>query len=214
MVENRILRQNAKNQLGGRLFDMTWLMMVLVFFIYSAAVSVAAGVAFGIGALIITGPMLYGVHRICVKRVLGAPGVELEDMIVGFKESFAQSLVLYLMTSLYTFLWALLFVVPGLVKSYSYAMAPYILQSNPALGWEACIKESRRMMDGHKWQLFCLDFSFVGWYIVGALCLGVGVFWVYPYYELARANFYMALKAQNEPPRTESFDYEPVDPFN
>ena len=55
------------------------------------------------------------------------------------------------------------------------------------------------MMDGHKWQLFCLDFSFLGWYIVGALCFGIGVFFVAPYHQMARANFYEALKAEQQP---------------
>ena len=78
------------------------------------------------------------------------------------------------------------------------------------------------MMKGHRWQLFCLDLSFIGWMIVGVLCLGIGVFFVYPYIEVSRANFYMALKAMNEP-RSDfdtntqsdtSEDKEPVDPFN
>ena len=64
-------------------------------------------------------------------------------------------------------------------------------------------------MDGHKWQLFCLDLSFIGWYFVGALCLGLGTLFVVPYHEMARANFYEALKAENvvTPPPVEE---EPV----
>lgn len=213
MVENHILRENARRQLGG-LFEKTWLMMLVVFLIYYAVISAAGAIAYGIGAMVLAGPMLYGTNRICVKLVRGCREVSIEDMLVGFKESFVQSLLLSLLMALYTFLWSLLFVIPGIVKNYSYAMAPYILQDDPSRDWEYCIDESKSMMEGHKWQLFCLDFSFIGWYFVGSLCLGIGVLWVYPYHATARANFYMALKAKSNNFYNASSDFEPVDPFN
>ena len=214
MVENQILKDNARRQLGDRIFEKTWLMMMVIFLIYSAVISSAGSVGFGVGAVIISGPLLYGLNRICVKLVVGAGDILIEDTLVGFKESFVNSLLLSLLTALYTFLWSLLFVIPGIVKSYSYAMAPYILQDSPELAPDECLDASKKMMEGNKWQLFCLDFSFIGWYFVGALCLGIGVFWVEPYHALARANFYMALKAKNDSTRSEASDYEPVDPFN
>ncbi len=215
MVENDILRRNARAQLGNNIFDKTWLMTTLVLFIYSAIVGTSSSIGLAIAVLIVSGPLLFGVNRICVGIVMGKREIEVERMFVGFKECFTQSLVLYLMTTLYTFLWSLLFIVPGIVKSYSYAMAPYVLQDNPSLDWDECLEESKKMMKDNKWQLFCLDFSFIGWYFVGALCFGVGVFFVNSYSAVARANFYLALKAQNEPPFTgDGTDgYEPVDPF-
>jgi len=215
MVENETLRRNARAQLGNNIFDKTWLMATLVLFIYSAIVGAAAGTILSLAAFVVAGPLLFGVNRICVGIVMGKREIEIEKMFVGFKECFTQSLVLYLMTGLYTFLWSLLFVVPGIVKSYSYAMAPYILQDDPSLEWDECLEKSKEMMKGNKWQLFELDLSFLGWYLVGALCFGVGVFFVNPYSAVARANFYLALKAQNEPPFTgDGTDgYEPVDPF-
>ena len=77
-------------------------------------------------------------------------------------------------------------------------MAMYIQQDYPEKEGKDCIDQSRLMMDGHKWQLFCLDCSFIGWYLLGALCLGVGIFFVLPYHQLARTNFYLALKAEKE----------------
>ena len=68
---------------------------------------------------------------------------------------------------LYTLLWTLLFIIPGLIKTYSYAMTPYILAENPGMTATDAITESRRIMDGNKWRLFCLGFSFIGW---GLLC--------------------------------------------
>ena len=71
-------------------------------------------------------------------------------------------------TTLYTLLWSMLFVIPGIVKSYSYAMAPYILSENPNMSANEAITESRRIMPGNRWRLFCLEISFIGW---GLLCL-------------------------------------------
>lgn len=68
---------------------------------------------------------------------------------------------------LFTLLWTLLFIVPGIIKTYSYAMTPYILAEHPEMTATEAITESRRIMDGNKVRLFCLGFSFIGW---GLLC--------------------------------------------
>ena len=179
------------------MFASTWITLAVVFFIYSVILSLGAEITYGIATLILGGPLFYGTARICVKLVCGNRKINIEDLMIGFK-CFTDSLVLYLMTALYTFLWSLLFVIPGIVKSYSYSLAPYILQDNPNKGWQKSLDESKRMMEGHKMDLFVLDLSFIGWYIVGLMALGVGVFLVVPYHYMARANFYMALKAQRE----------------
>ena len=103
-----------------------------------------------------------------------------------------------LLQTVLIFLWSLLFVIPGLVKSYSYALAYYLQQEPGGAEREPAdiLNESRRMMNGYKWQLFCLDFSFIGWYILGALCFGIGTFFVVPYHQQARANFYLARVAE------------------
>lgn len=76
-------------------------------------------------------------------------------------------------------------------------MAPYIQQAESDKNWKNCLDKSIAMMKGHKMDLFLLDLSFIGWYIVGALCLGVGAFFVIPYHQMSRANFYAALAADN-----------------
>ena len=75
--------------------------------------------------------------------------------------------------------------------SYSYSMAFYILQDNPDLTWRKALDESRRLMYGNRGKLFALDLSFIGWYILGGILLGVGTFFVAPYHEMARAHFYL-----------------------
>ena len=97
---------------------------------------------------------------------------------------------LSILQSVFIFLWSLLFVIPGIVKAYSYSMAYYIKLDHPDYGWNACITASRQLMNGHKWEKFVLDLSFLGWIIVGSLCLGVGTLWVTPYMEAANAQFY------------------------
>ena len=80
------------------------------------------------------------------------------------------------LTGLYIVLWTLLFIIPGIIKSFSYAMAPYILAEHPEMTASEAITESRRMMDGNKWRLFCLDFSFIGWNLLCSLPVIVVVF--------------------------------------
>jgi uncharacterized membrane protein len=96
-------------------------------------------------------------------------------------------------------LWSLLLLIPGSIKSYSYAMTEYILKDNPELQNNAAIEKSMEMMNGHKLRLFLLHLSFIGWYIVGVLTLFIGFFWIIPYVHTAEAAFYEDLKAQQEP---------------
>ena len=83
---------------------------------------------------------------------------------------------------LYIALWSLLLVIPGIVKTYSYAMTPYIMSEHPSLTANEAITESRRIMNGNKWRLFCLDFSFIGWELLCSLPLYAGGFLVLKYF--------------------------------
>ena len=193
MVSNRELRANAREQLDGGIFKNGWLMMLVACLIYEVALAIGGSVVFG--ALLLTGPMSYGLARVATGVVKGKQA-DMNDLIKGFTEDAGQTVILGLMQTLYTVLWTLLFIIPGIVKSYSYAMSPYLQQDRADKDWRRCIDDSKEMMNGHKWSLFCLDLSFIGWYIVGALCLGIGVLWVTPYHQTARANFYEALQAE------------------
>ncbi len=95
-----------------------------------------------------------------------------------------------LLKSLYTLLWTLLLIIPGIIASYSYAMTEYILADHPELYANEAIKKSKEMMDGNKWRLFCLEFSFIGWSFLASLTFGIGHLWLVPYKEAARAAFY------------------------
>lgn len=200
MVDNYILRKNARSQLGGSPFTTTWLLMLLV-----CAIPVGASLLCGsipavgtIALFVVSGAISYGVARVTLRCVRGEKWA-LGQVFCAFTESgFVKTILLYLLHSVFITLWSLLFLIPGIVKSYSYSMVYYLQQEEGGLSREPndLITESRRMMDGYKWKLFCLDLGFLGWYLLGVLCLGVGVFFVRPYHEAARANFYLALRAE------------------
>lgn len=84
----------------------------------------------------------------------------------------------------------MLFVIPGIVAAYSYAMAPFIMLENPNCGARQALAESKEMMRGNRWRLFCLEISFVGWSILNLFTLGIGSLWLNPYVEVSRAAFY------------------------
>ena len=92
-------------------------------------------------------------------------------------------------------MWTLLFVIPGIVKYYSYAMAPYIMIENPDMSASDVISESRRLMDGHKWELFVLDLSFIGWEFLTAITFGLVGIYLIPYYNETYAAYYRYVKS-------------------
>lgn len=184
------LKARARAQLGGGIFQNLWMMGLAVCLLIGLMESAAAGIIPGIGALLVVGPLEYGMAYIFLKQARDHQPVQLGDMFRGFQDDFGGTFLIGLMTSLFTALWSLLFVIPGIVKAYSYSMAYYIKLDHPDYGWNACITASRQLMNGHKWEKFVLDLSFLGWIIVGSLCLGVGTLWVTPYMEAANAQFY------------------------
>lgn len=103
---------------------------------------------------------------------------------------FGDGFCLKLLSGLFVALWALLFIIPGIIAAYSYAMAPYIMLENPKCGARQALAESKEMMRGNKWRLFCLEFSFIGWSLLCVLTLGIGSLWLTPYIETSRAAFY------------------------
>lgn len=98
------------------------------------------------------------------------------------------------LTFVFTLLWSLLLVIPGIIKMYSYALTPYILKDYPELSANQAINLSRKMMKGHKLDLFILQLSFIGWLILAALTAGIGSLWLTPYMLTTQAAFYQDVK--------------------
>jgi len=99
---------------------------------------------------------------------------------------------------LFIFLWSLLFLIPGIIKSFSYAMTLYILEENPELSANEAIDRSRAMMKGHKFDYFWLLLSFIGWAFLSIFTLGIGLLWLMPYMQTASGAFYEDVKADYE----------------
>ncbi|MBQ7322267.1 MAG: DUF975 family protein [Clostridia bacterium] len=168
-----------------------WTNVVVAYLIY--VVLIGALSSTGIGSLILGGPLAIGMVILLLK--LSRTGEsKIENVFDGFKNGIGSNIVAGILVPLFTFLWALLLIIPGIVKSYSYAMTYYILADHPEMSPTEAITKSREMMKGNKWRLFCLDFSFIGWYLLSILTLGILLLWIDPYHMMAHAAFYESLK--------------------
>ena len=112
------------------------------------------------------------------------------DALSGYFSDWKTTASTRFLKTLYTLLWSMLFLVPGIIASYSYAMTAYILAENPDLSANEAISRSKEMMTGNRWRLFCLQISFSGWDILAALTMGIGNLWMTPYKQAATAAFY------------------------
>lgn len=110
--------------------------------------------------------------------------------LFGFFPHWKNAAIASLLQTAYVFLWSLLFIIPGIIASYSYAMTTYILSEHPEMSPSEAIGRSKEMMTGNRWRLFCLQFSFIGWGILSSLTLGIGNLWLVPYKQAATAAFY------------------------
>jgi len=110
---------------------------------------------------------------------------------------FGVGFLQFFLRNLYIALWSLLFVIPGIVKTYSYAMTPYILADHPEMTANEAITASRQLMDGHKGELFWLRLTFIGWGILCVFTLGIGSLFLNPYVNAAEAAFYRQLTGSN-----------------
>jgi uncharacterized membrane protein len=142
--------------------------------------------------MLVSGPVYLGYAGYFLKMARGEKAV-LKDLLEGFKYSL-ETLLLEFFTGLFIFLWGLLLIVPGIVKSLSYSMAYFIMHDNPGMKPLEAIERSREMMKGKELAYLLFLLGFTGWILLGVLTAGIGFFWVYPYMHLSAANFYENLK--------------------
>lgn len=110
------------------------------------------------------------------------------------KNRYIKIVLTMLLRDVYLFLWTLLLIIPGVIKGYSYRLVPYILADNPEIGYNRAIELSNEMTRGHKWNMFVLDLSFLGWYILGTIAFCIGVLFVAPYELATNAELYLILR--------------------
>lgn len=121
---------------------------------------------------------------------------------------FGVGFLQFFLRNLYIALWSLLFIIPGIVKTYSYAMTPYILADHPDMTANEAITASRQLMDGHKGELFWLRLTFIGWSILCVFTLGIGSLFLNPYVNAAEAAFYRQLTGSNRAETHLNAEYE------
>ena len=189
-MRSKDYRQRAWAALSNKWGTVVLAMLIVV--LLSGAINGIPGVG-QVASLILSGPLQLG-FVIVIMKVLKDDVADVSNVFDGFKD-FMSSFLLYLLNTIFVTLWSLLFVIPGIIASYSYSMSYYILKDNPGMDANEARKASIEMMKGHKWQLFCLEFSFIGWIILSILTFGILTFWVGPYMETAKAAFYEELKA-------------------
>ncbi len=140
---------------------------------------------------LIGGMIQLGYCQYCVKLSLGVDGGVSE--LFAHKNIIWKALGLQVVTSIKVFLWAMLFLIPGIVAAYRYAMAPYLMAEYPDMGITEAIERSKELMDGHKMDLFLLHLSFIGWVFLCMFTLGIGLLWVNPYMNVSEAEFYLQI---------------------
>ena len=144
--------------------------------------------AFGLVRLILGGVIQLGYAQYLLKQH-DREVTDIRDLFSQF-DRFGQGFLQKFLCGLFVALWSLLLVIPGIIKGYAYAMTPFIMAENPQMTARDAIKRSQELMDGHKWELFCLEFSFIGWNLLAVLTLGIGTFFLNPYMNAAYAAFY------------------------
>lgn len=117
------------------------------------------------------------------------------DIFFAFKNSYLNIVKTLFIQGLLTDLFMLLFIIPGIIKTYEYRMVPYLLVERPDMDWKEALNTSKEMMNGQKWNAFVLDMSFIGWHLLGLLTCGiVEAFYARPYSLLTNAELYCTLK--------------------
>ena len=181
------LKSNARSQLRGNIG-----VLFVCTLIVGLITAVCAALSYGIASLLVVPPFELGMAMIYLGLTEGREA-KIEKVFNGFKVNFVKSILLYLLMGIFIALWSLLLVIPGIIKGFSYAMAPYILAENPEMSPLDAITESKRMMHGHKFDLFVLYLSFIAWIFLVYITLGIAAIYVGPYMELTVANFYKSL---------------------
>ena len=172
----------AATGFGAFFFGLSFLFLFLVIFALVLALD-----AF------IFNPLEVGSQRFFLRN-LNQPS-EVKEVAHAFDTNYKNTVKGLFIRDLCIIAWSLLFIIPGIVKSYEYRMMPYLFADDPTMTKERAFAESKQMMTGQKWNAFVLDLSFLGWNILSAMTLGIlGLFYVNPYQCQTNAALYEKLR--------------------
>ena len=193
ILDRAALKAAAKEQMRGNLG--TLILYSIVISIATALITRILGLIPAVGWILsavasvgISAVTTYGLTKIYLNLTDGiAPSI---DVIISGAAEWARTLVTLLLVGIFTWLWSLLLIVPGIIKGLSYSQAIYILVDNPDISAGDAVKESMRIMDGHKMEYFVLQLSFIPWALLIAVTFGIAALYVGPYMQTTYANYY------------------------
>lgn len=142
---------------------------------------------------------------------LAGRNAEIKDVFWGVNDWWS-ALKLNVLQSLYTTLWSLLFVIPGIVKSCAYSQSMYLLGLHKGKSARECLRESEELMKGHKMDYFKLQLSFIGWWLLVGVTFGIAAIWVVPYYNASMATFFIDIMPVDDDSEETTYTAAPSTP--
>ena len=192
-MNRSLLKSSAQQQIKGKI-GILFAISLIIGLVTLALELMLSFVPFGgiIMTIIITPAFSLSIIRVYLNVAKGiTPNVS--DAFCGFDDFWSAFKVTFLV-GIFTFLWSLLLIIPGIIKAFSYSMSTYILAENKGKPALQCIRESMAMTNGHKMELFVLGLSFIGWMLLCCVTFGLALIWVGPYMQTTLANAYNSLK--------------------
>lgn len=208
MMTRADLKQQAKAQMQGKLGS--FILVLVVYVVVVFAISMVSGllnlvipVLGMIMVYVLTPPLMIGYTAVFLNASYGdKPNVS--TLFDGYKKCFGRSILLYILMLVFTCLWCLLLIIPGIIKAYAYSMAFYVMADDPEISAREALKESERIMKGHKLEFFILQLSFILWGLLVCVTFGLAALYVVPYQQMTFTNFYQNIKKMAEPVAVES----------
>lgn len=204
----REARMSLKGKWGGAVLA-TLLFLLIVFALsspsslnYFIKMPLTVKLSMPLGTLLLTifvlFPLEFGYMNSMLDLTRGVETGTVKNMFsIGFKCNYWRSIGSLLLAGIYVFLWSLLLLIPGIIKSMAYSLSYFIVRDNPDIAVDDCIYLSRKLMKGHKWEMFLLQLGFALLSIlVGCITLGIGLLWIIPYMYCSLARFYERLKEE------------------
>lgn len=199
MILRSELKQNAKDQLKnnwglaiGIIIVCTLISSIPNLLVEIDSESFAISIIIPIITLVITGPLTIGQCKFFI-NLANRSNPKFSDLWYGFN-NMLRAIGVTLLVGVIVFIGSILFIIPGIILAFMYSQVYYIMAENPEMSIMNCLKESARIMKGHKMDLFILELSFLGWGILMVITLGIAGLYVLPYYNATLTNFYLEIK--------------------
>ena len=204
MLSRAELKQQAKEQLKGNVGS--YFLVLLAYLGIAFAIGFVGGllslilpILGTIAMYVALPPLMIGFYMVFLNGTYGDQP-KASTLFEGYKkEYFGKSIILYFLVVIFTCLWSLLLVIPGIIMAFAYSMSWFVLAENPNMTAREAIRESKEIMNGHKMDFFVLSLSFIPWILLVYVTLGIASIYVLPYMQLTITNFYHNIKRQSAP---------------